>query len=164
MPGETPTRAEIEDFLFLEAALLDDWKLEEWRRLFLEECRYLVPNPSGEDPYAPVDAALYLVADDGHHLTERVKRLGKKTAHSEYPRSRTRRLISNVRVLERGSASLRTQCGFVTYRTNHGITDTYFGRHEHLLVMREGALRISEKRSILDTGALRPQGRLSIIV
>ena len=65
---------------------------------------------------------------------------------------------------ERGSESLRTQCGFVTYRTNHGVTDTYFGRHEHLLVMRDGALRISEKRSILDTGALRPQGRLSIIV
>ena len=164
MPGEMPTRAEIEDFLFLEAALLDDWKLEAWRALFLEECSYLVPNPSGTNPYAPVDEALYLVADDGHHLTERVKRLGKKTAHSEYPRSRTRRLISNVRVLERSGESVRTQCGFVTYRTNHGVTDIYFGRHEHLIVMREGALRISEKRSILDTGALRPQGRLSIIV
>ena len=158
------TRAEVEDFLILEAALLDEWKLLEWRALFLEECRYLVPNPSADDPYAPVDAALYLVADDGHHLTERVKRLGKKTAHSEYPRSRTRRLISNVRILERGGESLRSQCGFVTYRTSHGVTDTYFGRHEHVLVAREGAFRISEKRSILDTGALRPQGRLSIIV
>ena len=158
------TRSEVEELLFLEAALLDGWNLVEWRALFLEECRYLVPNPSSDDPYAPVDAALYLVADDGHHLTERVKRLGKKTAHSEYPRSRTRRLISNVRILERGGDSLRTQCGFVTYRTNHGVTDTYFGRHEHLLVARDGALRISEKRSILDTGALRPQGRLSIIV
>ena len=164
MSATVPMRAEVEDFLFLEAALLDDWKLTEWRGLFLEECRYLVPNPSGADPYAPVDAALYLVADDGHHLTERVKRLGKKTAHAEYPRSRTRRLISNVRVLECGEASLKTQCAFVTYRTNHGITDTYFGKHEHLLVVRDGALRISEKRSMLDIGALRPQGRLSIIV
>ena len=158
------TRAQLEDFLFLEAALLDDWKLVEWRALFLQECRYLVPNPSSDDPYAPVDASLYLVADDGHHLTERVKRLGKKTAHSEYPRSRTRRLISNVRILERDGEALRTQCGFVTYRTSQGVTDTYFGRHEHRLVAREGTLRISEKRSILDTGGLRPQGRLSIIV
>jgi p-cumate 2,3-dioxygenase beta subunit len=140
------SRAEIEDFLFLEAALLDDWKLPEWRALFVDECSYLVPNPSGSDPYAPVDSTLYLVA------------------HSEYPRSRTRHMISNVRILGRDEASLRSQCSFVTYRTNQGITDTYFGRHEHLLVMRDGALRISEKRSILDTGALRPQGRLSIIV
>jgi p-cumate 2,3-dioxygenase beta subunit len=158
------SRTEIEDFLFLEAALLDDWKLPEWRALFLDECSYLVPNPSGSDPYAPVDSTLYLVADDGHHLTERVKRLGKKTAHSEYPRSHTRHMISNVRILKREAASLRTQCGFVTYRTNQGVTDVYFGRHEHLLVTRDGALRISEKRSILDTGTLRPQGRLSIIV
>jgi p-cumate 2,3-dioxygenase beta subunit len=158
------TRAEVEDFLFLEAALLDDWKLQEWRALFLDECQYLVPNPSGSDPYAPLDASLYLIADDGHHLTERVKRLGKKTAHSEYPRSRTRHLISNVRIVERGPETLRTQCGFITYRTNHGVTDTYFGRHEHVLVVNAGAVRIQEKRSILDTGALRPQGRLSIIV
>lgn len=157
------TRAEVEDFLILEAALLDEWRLGEWRALFLDECRYLVPNPSGDD-YAPTDASLYLIADDGHHLSERVKRLGKKTAHSEYPRSRTRRLVSNVRVLRREADALHTQCGFVTYRTSHGNTDTYFGRHEHILVERDGALRISEKRSVLDTVTLRPQGRLSIIV
>jgi p-cumate 2,3-dioxygenase beta subunit len=164
VPAAATTRVEVEDFLILEAALLDDWKLKEWRALFLEECSYLVPNPSGTDPYAPTDASLYLVADDGHHLTERVKRLGKKTAHAEYPRSRTRRLISNVRILAQEGGALRTQCGFITYRTNHGVTDTYFGRHEHRLVLRDGGFRISEKRSILDTGALRPQGRLSIIV
>jgi p-cumate 2,3-dioxygenase subunit beta len=164
MPLADLTRAEVEEFLILEAALLDEWNLLEWRALFLEDCRYLVPNPSSDDPYAPVDGSLYLVADDGHHLTERVKRLGKKTAHSEYPRSRTRRLISNVRILERGGESLRSQCGFVTYRAKDGVTDTYFGRHEHLLVVRDGTLRICEKRSILDTGTLRPQGRLSIIV
>ena len=31
------------------------------------------------------DDTLFLIADDEHHLTERVKRLGKKTAHAEYP-------------------------------------------------------------------------------
>lgn len=162
-PDARLARLEAEDFLILEAALLDEWRLEEWRALFLEECSYLVPNPSG-DPYASPESSLYLVADDGHHLTERVKRLSKKTAHAEYPRSRTRRLISNVRILERGAGSLRTQCGFVTYRTSHGVTDSYFGRHEHLLVEGEEGFRIKEKRSILDTVTLRPQGRLSIIV
>ena len=82
---EALSRAEVEDFLILEASLLNEWRLEEWRALFTEECRYLVPNTSG-DPYAPPESSLYLIADDGHHLTERVKRLGKKTAHAEYPR------------------------------------------------------------------------------
>jgi p-cumate 2,3-dioxygenase beta subunit len=83
------TRAEVEDFLILEASLLDDWELPRWRELFVPDCRYLVPNAAG-DPYASPDNTLFLIADDGHHLTERVKRLGKKTAHAEYPHSRRR--------------------------------------------------------------------------
>ena len=160
---ESLTRPQAEDFLILEASLLNEWRLEEWRALFTEECSYLVPNTNG-DPYAPPDASLYLIADDGHHLTERVKRLGKKTAHAEYPRSRTRRLISNVRFLERGEGVVKVESSFITYRASQGVTDTFFGRHEHCLVEEGGALRISEKRTILDMEALRPQGRLSIIV
>ena len=157
------TRIEVEDFLILEASLLNEWRLEDWRKLFTEDGRYLVPNPSG-DPYAPPESSLYLIADDGHHLTERVKRLGKKTAHAEYPRSRTRRLISNVRFLEQGAEMVKVESSFITYRSSQGVTDTFFGRHEHCIVERNGALRIQEKRTILDMETLRPQGRLSIIV
>jgi 3-phenylpropionate/cinnamic acid dioxygenase small subunit len=37
------TRIELEDFLYLEAALLDEWRLEEWLALFVPGARYLVP-------------------------------------------------------------------------------------------------------------------------
>jgi p-cumate 2,3-dioxygenase subunit beta len=157
------SRSDLEEFFVEEAALLDNWRLAEWRALFATDCRYLVPNLSG-DPYAPHETTLYLIADDAHHLSERVKRLGKRTAHAEYPRSRTRRLVSNTRILERHDDEIRAECGFVTFRTSQGVTDTYFGRHEYRLVEEAGALRIREKRTILDMGALRPHGRLSIIV
>lgn len=163
MDFRTITRVEVEDFLILEAALLNEWKLEAWLALFTEDGAYLVPNV-GTDPYVPPDSTLYLIADDRHHLNERVKRLGKATAHAEHPRSSVRRLISTVRILDRGGDELRAECGFVTYRQSQGVTDAYFGRHEYRLVERGGALRIREKRTILDTGTLRPQGRLSIIV
>ena len=157
------TRQDVEDILFEEAALLDAWRLEEWRALFAADCRYLVPNTQG-DPYEPPERTLYLIADDAHHLTERVKRLGKKSAHAEYPRSSTRHLVSNVRILERGDGFLRAECGFATFRASQGTTDVYFGRHEYRFVEEGGRLRIAEKRTILDMGALRPHGRLSIIV
>jgi len=160
---ESVTRQELEDFLYEEAALLDAWRLDEWRTLFAAECRYLVPNTAG-DPYRPPEETLYLIADDAHHLTERVKRLNKKSAHAEYPRSSTRRLVSNVRVLERSPGRLVVQCGFATFRASQGVTDVYFGRHEYRFVEEGGRLRIAEKRTILDMGALRPHGRLSIIV
>jgi len=156
-------KEQVENFLFLEAELLDAWQLDEWRQLFLEECRYLVPATNA-DPYAAPDTTLHLISDDGFHLTERVKRLGKRTAHAEFPHSRTLRMISNVRIHSREETQLKVVSRFVTYRARDGQTDSYFGRHEYILVMREGDLRIAEKRSILALEALRPQGSLSIIV
>lgn len=38
------TIAEIERFLIDEAALLDEWRLEQWLALFAEDGRYLVPS------------------------------------------------------------------------------------------------------------------------
>lgn len=157
------TRADIEDFLINEAALLDEWRLPEWLKLFAPDCRYLVPPMTG-DPYASPDSSLFLIADDAHHLSERVKRLGKRTAHAEYPRSITQRMISNVRLLGIEDDALKAACSFVTFRTSQGVTDTYFGRHEYRLVKPDGALLIKEKRTILAMGALRPHGKLSIIV
>jgi p-cumate 2,3-dioxygenase subunit beta len=160
---ETLTRTEVEEFLINEAALLDDWRLTEWRELFAPDCRYLVPNMAG-DPYASPDSTLFLIADDEHHLTERVKRLGKKSAHAEYPHSITQRMISNVQIVGTEEDTTKVRSSFVTYRTSQGVTDTYFGRHEYLLLGPNGAIRIKEKRTILKMGALRPHGKLSIIV
>ena len=163
MSGDPALRLRVEDFLIREVEMLDEWRLEDWHALFAENARYLVPNLTG-DPYASPAETLYLVADDAHHLAERVKRLGKKTAHSEYPRSRTLRMISNVRIVGHDAARLKVRCAFATYRTSHGTTDTYFGRHEYVLVPHADAWLIEEKRTILEMGALRPHGRLSIIV
>lgn len=157
------TRSDIEDFLFQEAELLDSWQLERWRELFMAECQYIVPNLALPGD-APAEGILHLIVDDGHHLTERVKRLGKKTAHAEFPRSRGRRLVSNVRITERSDTELRASANFLMYRTSQQTTDTYFGQHQYVFVEHEGRLRIREKRTILDIGALRPQGRLSLIV
>lgn len=161
--ANTPSRADIEDFLFREAELLDAWELTEWRALFTEECRYLVPTPSA-DPYASPNTTLHIIADDAFLLTERVKRLGKRTAHAEFPHSKTQRLVSNVRIISNSGDEIHVRSTFATFRSRHGKIDTYYGRHEHILVLEAGALRIRQKRSILGMEALRPQGSLSIIV
>ena len=37
------TRSEVEDFLYHEAALLDDWQLDDWLALYTADARYEVP-------------------------------------------------------------------------------------------------------------------------
>jgi p-cumate 2,3-dioxygenase subunit beta len=157
------TRAQLEDFLYEEAALLDAWKLTEWFALFVPGARYLVP-PAGSDDDADPATTLFYVADDYHRLGERVKRLGKKTAHVEFPHSRCRRVVTNVRLLGGTNDDFRATSNFVTYRSKRNVTETYLGHHLYRLCVRGDTIRILEKRSFLDTDDIYTQGKVSIIL
>ena len=157
------TRTEVEDLLFLEADLLDQWKLDDWLALFTDDAAYLVPTtdlPSGAD----AAKTLFYIADDHSRMVQRVARLNKKTAHSEWPRSKTRHLVSNVRVGAVEGNEAPVSAAFVTFRSKNGVTDTYMGRALYRLRRVNGALRICEKRCELDLDGLRPHGRVSIIL
>ena len=156
-------RADVEDFLYLEADLLDEWRLPEWLELFTEDATYSVPATDLPADASP-DTSLFYVADDRFRLSERVKRLMKRTAHVEFPHSRTRHFVTNVRIRERSERELFVSSAFLVYRTKDGVTDTYFGSHRYRLVLKGDALRIREKRCLLDTDGLRPQGRVSIVL
>jgi p-cumate 2,3-dioxygenase subunit beta len=161
--AESVSRTDVEEFLFREAELLDEWRLPEWLELFTDDAVYYIPAtdlPANASP----DESLFYVADDRFRLSERVKRLMKRTAHAEFPHSRTRHLVSNVLIRQRFENELEVGAAFVTFRTKDGQTDTYFGSNRYRLVPDKGSLRIREKRCLLDTDGLRPQGRVSIIL
>ncbi len=156
------SRDELEDFLYAEAALLDAWRLDEWLALFVEGARYFIP-PAGAEDDADPSTTLFYVADDYHRLCERVKRLKKRTAHAEFPRSRCRRMVSNVRVVEGDAARFTLTSNFVTWRSKLGVTDTFFGHHLYEMTRVDGALRILTKKTFLDQDDIRDQGKVSII-
>lgn len=156
------TRQEIEDFLYEEAALLDEWRLEEWLELLTEDASYYVP--ATDIPDGDHRSTLFLVSDDPTRLRSRVKQLLGRFAHAENPHSRTRRLISNVRVRGIEENTIHVTANFVVYRVRQEQVDTYIGRYEYTFVCQEGKLRIRERRAILDLDSLRPQGKVSIIL
>jgi p-cumate 2,3-dioxygenase beta subunit len=156
------TRAGIEDFLYHEAALLDDWRIEEWFALFAEGATYEVP-PTGDGDETDPATSLFYIADDYVRLRERVTRLLKKEAHSEYPRSRLRHMISNVRITGFAAGIADVACNFVTYRAKRGVVDTYYGQHQYRIDCATSPWKIRSKRSVLDMDMLYP-GRLTIIV
>ena len=90
------SRADVEDFLYAEAALLDEWRLDEWLALFTEDATYSVPSTDAPD--ADPSDTLFLIADDDASLRSRVEQLMGKTTWSENPHARTRRLLGNVRI------------------------------------------------------------------
>ena len=158
---ESLTR-EVEEFLFEEADTLDQWRLHEWLDLFLPEGHYLVP--STDLPEGDPGRDLFLVQDDRFLLEQRVNSLMKRSAHAEYPHSRTRRMVSNVRVREE-SGDLSVRANFAVFRVRGGVVDTYVGQYRHVLRRNEaGALRFLERKAVLDLFSLRPHGKVSIIL
>lgn len=158
-------RAEIEDLLYLEADLLDDWNLKEWLNLYTDDASYYVPSTDLPKD-AKADESLFYIADDRLRMEERVIRLMKKTAHSEYPRSKTRHLVSNVRIrnVDSDTGEVEVSAAVVTYRTKGGHTDPYIGSNHYRICREGGALKIKEKICRLDLDGLRPHGRVSIIL
>lgn len=88
-----------------------------------------------------------------------------RNAHIENPRSRTRRLISNVRVAPGGDPeTVRVQATFAVCRIRRQHNDLYVGRYDHVLVHRNGELRYRHRKAVLDLDSLRPAGKVSIIL
>ena len=159
------SRSEVEDFLYLEAEILDDWRLPEWPELFTEDARYEVTSLDSE---APLDAnpanSLFVVADEKERLTSRARRLMKKTAHAEYPHSKTRHIISNIRLGQFADGELPVRTNFVVYRTKDGGTSQYMGEAHYVLVVDDSKIRIKHKRIVLGLNDLYGQGGLTIIL
>jgi p-cumate 2,3-dioxygenase beta subunit len=156
-------RARVEDFLYAEAELLDGWRLNEWFALFAEDAVYQVPATDLDDDAQP-DDNLFYIADDHARLKERVIRLEKRGAHAEQPRSKTRHLITNVRVDERPDGKLTARAAFVVYRAKGGLLDAFVGHSRYTLSPAGDGFLIHEKRCALDMDGLRPQGRISILL
>ena len=160
--GAPLARAEAEEFLYEEAAFLDRWDLDGWLGLFDKQSVSQVP--STDLPEGDPDTTQFLVADDYELIAARVQRLKSKYAHAENPRSRTVRLITNVRVGEETDDTTRVHANFQVWRIRDGRDDPYVGRYDHLLVRSENGLRFRRRRAILAPHIIRPGGRLSFIL
>ena len=156
------TVGEIEAFLIHEAALLDEWRLEEWLALMAPNGRYLVPPLDAPD--ADHRDTLFLIADDRRTLASRVRQLLSGTTWAENPRSRTRRLITNVRLLAVEGVEARVTANFAVWRFQHDQSDVYVGRYLHVLARGASGLLFRERRAVLDIETLRPHGKLSFIL
>jgi p-cumate 2,3-dioxygenase beta subunit len=157
-------RAEVETFLYDEAELLDQWRLHEWLALFSPDGQYLIPSTDLPDGDPARD--LFLVQDDRFLLEQRVNSLLTRSAHAEYPHSTTRRIVANVRASETiDGGEIHLLANFVVYRSRNGILDTYVGHYRHVLERdADTRFRFVRRQSVLDLDALRPQGKVSIIL
>ncbi len=156
------TRAEVETFLYDEAALLDEWELDTWLTLFTDDATYQVP--CNDDPAGEGDRSLMLIDDDRLRLASRVERLGSRKAHREYPHSNLRHFVSNVRVLGQADDTVQVTCSLLVGRFRANRETWYCGRADYDLVVDGDAIHIRRKRVVLDMTTLRHASDVAIIL
>jgi p-cumate 2,3-dioxygenase beta subunit len=157
------TRAQVEDFLYHEAALLDEWKLNEWQELLTDDAAYYVPpNDQLESDHR---STLFLVADDRERIRQRIIRVLDPNCHAEFPRSRTRRMISNVRIVGVDGDLVTVAANFVCYRYRRfERIREYVGCYRYILLRTGDSFRIKERRVLIDAHELGSLGSVSFIL
>jgi p-cumate 2,3-dioxygenase subunit beta len=157
------TRAQVEDFLYHEAALLDEWRLDEWQELLTDDACYYVP--SNDQPESDHRRALFLIADDRERIRQRIIRVQDPNCHAEYPKSRTRRIIGNVRILDVEGDLISVAANFVCYRfRRYERIREYVGSYRYLLRRSGDSFRIKERRVLIDAHELGTLGSVSFIL
>ena len=157
------TRQEVEDFLYHEAALLDEWKLEEWQALLADDATYYVPP--NDQPDGDHRSTLFLVADDRERIRQRIIRVQDPNCHAEYPKSRTRRMIANVRILGIEGDLINAAANFVCYRfRRYERIREYVGAYHYVLRRAGDSFRIKERRVLIDAHELGTLGSVSFIL
>ncbi|HEY7168973.1 MAG TPA: 3-phenylpropionate/cinnamic acid dioxygenase subunit beta [Candidatus Binatia bacterium] len=158
----TDSRRQVEDFLYLEAEILDGRRFRDWLDILTDDVRYWMPirhNPV-DRPEAPEDELSkpgegYYFNETKETLRIRVERLYLRTAWAEMPPSRTRRLITNIRVVDETEGTLDVSSNFLVYRTRMETDqDIFVGTRKDSLRRQNGNLRIARRTIILDQAVL----------
>jgi biphenyl 2,3-dioxygenase beta subunit len=147
---------EVEQFYYAEAAMLDERRLSDWLALFTPDVHYWMPirrtvMASDLENEFTKPGAMALFDDDRAMLELRVKKLDTGYSWSEDPPSRTRHIITNVRVLEQNGDELSVESNFHLYRTRlESDEDSWIGRRRDVLRRAEGQLRIAKRHIFLE--------------
>ena len=155
-------RREVEEFLYQEAELLDERRFHEWLELFTEDAHYWMPTRESRLT-GPEEIAGELSKPGGNFFFDdtkktlgiRVERFYTGSAWAETPPSRTRHLISNIRIRPGSGSEIEVRSNFLVYRTRleHDL-DIFVGTRTDILQRVDGQLKIRSRTVILDQAIL----------
>lgn len=134
----------VEQFLYEEAALLDDFALAEWLDLLAEDASFSAPVSVRHEAMSDLpdhsDETDYL-RWDYENIVEQADRLTKEYGWAENPRSRLCHFIGNVRILGANDDTIEVENTQVVYRN-------YRDRNEYDLLWstRETTLHETDDR------------------
>jgi biphenyl 2,3-dioxygenase subunit beta len=151
---------EVERFYYDEAALLDSHRYEEWLALFSDDAHYFMPirrtrTQREMDKEFTKPGQMAFFDDTKMLLAGRIAKLKTGRSWAEDPPSRTRHLITNIRVVKDDGGRLDVQSNFHVYRTRLNSEETsWIGSRRDVLRRVEGSFQIADRKIFLEQTVL----------
>lgn len=130
---------DIEQFLYAEAALLDERRFDEWYALLADDLSYQMPvNPkvfnSEQRRGHTAGIGGYVFDEDKHRMDVRVTRLTRGRTVAEEPNSMLRRCVTNVRAnpLSEEEVEVKSYFNYTRVRSDY-LVDIYTGERIDVL-------------------------------
>jgi len=141
--ADVELRAEVEQLLFHEAALLDRGRLDEWLELYTDDATYWIPLQADQSDPLTTSSIVY---DDRRLMEARVRQFQHPRAHARVPAPRTVHQVGNVRVLEADGRDTRVGSTLVLVEYRRERQRVWGAVVEHRLRRTAHGLRIAAKR------------------
>lgn len=154
--GAMVLQYQVEKFYRDEAALLDAHDLEHWVQLFTDDAHYFMPIRRTRlrrelDKEFTEPGQMGYFDDDKAGLMMRWQKFASGSAWAEDPPSRTRHMITNVRILDDRDDELDVETYFHVYRTRlKSEVDQWVGSRRDVLRRHEGSFQIAKRVVLLD--------------
>ncbi len=137
---------EVTQFIYKEARLQDDHQYADWEALWTDDGVYWIPA-NGED--IDPDRQMSIIYDNRSRIALRVAQLYTGKRHTQLPRSRLRRVVSNVEIVEESGDNLKVISNAIVFESNTRGETVWASKNEYMLRRVDGQLRMSKKTVVL---------------
>jgi len=149
-PEQRATLEEVTQFIYREARLQDEHAYDDWESLWADDGVYWVPaNGEGGDP----EREMSIIYDNRSRIGLRIRQYHTGKRFSQTPRSRLRRLVSNVEVLEDDGREIRAAANAMVFESQTRGDTVWASRNEYRLRREGDRLRIILKKVVLVNNA-----------
>jgi 3-phenylpropionate/cinnamic acid dioxygenase small subunit len=165
MLARVALQQEVQDFLYLEARLLDERRLTEWLDLMAEDLHYFMPIRRNvkfgdwELEFSDPESEISYFDEGKDILTGRVRQINTGVHWAEEPVSRFEHLITNVEVVKADGNEILVCSKFFCYQNRLADEVNHFvgRRYDTLRRDPETVFKILKRKIILAQNVLLPK-------
>jgi len=165
--AELALKQDVENFLYMEADLLDQRRFREWLDLLAEDLTYFMPirhnvkfGQQAERENTRQGEGISWFDEDKWTLTKRVEQILTGVHYAEEPLSRVTHMVSNVLLIEvsptpEDAQQVTVGCRFLVYQNRVEYeSNTFIGRRTDTLRRNGSSWLIARREMILEQNVL----------